>query len=110
MKPRHLLVFQHHSWFLSSPDDKDGYFTIPAVRRKPALEAMKAAGVRAVFAGHLHGNALGKDGDLEMVTTGPVGKPLRKDPSGLRIVEVREGAIRHRYFALDEVPTSVDLK
>jgi predicted phosphodiesterase len=108
--PRHLLVFQHHSWFLKGADDKDGYFTIPQARRKPALALMKEAGVRAAFAGHYHGNAGGKDGDLEMITTGPVGKPLRKDPSGLRIVEVYPSSIRHAYHALDAVPASVDLK
>ena len=107
---RHLLVFQHHSWFLTGADDKDGYFTIPQARRKPALALMKDAGVRACFAGHYHGNAAGRDGDLEMITTGPLGKPLRKDPSGLRIVEVLSGSIRHRYYSLDEVPESVELK
>ena len=109
-KAKHLLVFQHHPWFLAAPDEKDAYMNIPVERRRPALEAMKAAGVRAVFAGHLHANAHGKDGDLEMVTTGPVGKPLKKDPSGLRIVEVREDGLRHRYYALDEVPERVDLR
>ena len=108
--PRHVLVFQHHSWFLKGPDDKDGYFTIPQVRRKPALALMKEAGVKTVFAGHYHGNASGRDGDLEMVTSGPVGKPLRKDPSGLRIVEVRADSIRHAYYSLEDVPASVDLK
>jgi 3',5'-cyclic AMP phosphodiesterase CpdA len=106
-KPRLVLVFQHHSWFLKAPDEADGYFSIPKERRGPALAAMKEAGVRAVFAGHYHGNAHGRDGELEMVTTGPVGKPLRKDPSGLRIVEVRADGIRHAYHALDAVPASV---
>jgi len=109
-KPRHVLVFQHHAWFLKAPDDKDGYFVLPLARRKPALAMMKEAGVKAVFAGHYHGNAGGRDGDLEMVTTGPVGKPLRKDPSGLRIVEVYGETIRHAYYSLDEVPKTVELK
>ena len=109
-RPKHVLVFQHHAWFLKSPEDKDGYFTLPQVRRKPALALMKDAGVRAVFAGHYHGNADGRDGELEMVTTGPVGKPLRKDPSGLRIVEVYPSSIRHAYYALEQVPNSIELK
>ena len=109
-KPRHVLVFQHHAWFLKGPEDKDGYFVLPQARRKPALAMMKDAGVRTVFAGHYHGNAAGRDGELEMVTTGPVGKPLRKDPSGLRIVEVHGESIRHAYYGLDEVPSSVELK
>lgn len=109
-KPKQLLVFQHHSWFLKAPDEADGYFAIPKERRAPALAAMKDAGVRAVFAGHYHGNAHGRDGELEMVTTGPVGKPLRKDPSGLRIVEVHERELRHAYYPLDQVPASVTLR
>ena len=109
-KPRHLLVFQHHAWFLKDPAEKDGYFMIPQSRRLPALAQMKDAGVRAVFAGHYHGNAAGRDGDLEMVTTGPVGKPLRKDPSGLRIVEVYPDRLRHAYYGLQEVPDAVTLK
>jgi len=109
-KPRHLLVFQHHPWFLQGPEDKDGYYTIPQVRRTPALALMKEAGVRAVFAGHYHGNAEGRDGDLQMITTGPVGKPLRKDPSGLRIVEVYPDSIRHAYYRLEDVPKSIELK
>ena len=109
-KPRHVLVFQHHSWFLKTPDDPNGVFVIPRERRTPALEAMKAAGVRAVFSGHYHANSHGRDGDLEMVTSGPVGKPLREDPSGLRIVEVFEDKLRHAYYALDDVPAAVSLK
>lgn len=109
-KPRHVFLFQHHAWFLKSPDEPDGYFMLPRERRAPALAAMKAANVRAVFAGHYHGNAHARDGELEMITSGPVGKPLRKDPSGLRIVEVYEKEIRHAYHPLDQVPAAVVLK
>jgi 3',5'-cyclic AMP phosphodiesterase CpdA len=109
-KPRHVLVFQHHAWFLKSPEEKDGYWAIPQSRRKPALAQMKDVGVRAAFAGHFHGNFAGRDGELEMVTTGPVGKPLRQDPSGLRIVEVYSGSIRHAYYPLQQVPDAVTLK
>lgn len=33
-------------------------------------------GVNAIFAGHLHNNAYGKVGNMEMITIGPVGKVL----------------------------------
>ena len=32
--------------------------------------------MKHLFSGHYHRNALARDGDLEAVTTGPVGKPL----------------------------------
>ena len=68
-----------------------------------------SAGVRTVFAGHYHRNAVARDGDLEMVTTGPVGKPLGADPSGFRIVIVTRDSIMHRYYALDSVPERLAL-
>ena len=107
---KHVVVFQHHPWFLEKPDDADQYFTIPQVRRAPALELMKKAGVRAVFAGHYHRNAHGRDGELEMVTTSAVGKPLGKDPSGFRLVKVYEDRLEHQYYSLDELPGTVSLK
>jgi hypothetical protein len=30
---RHVVVFQHHPWFLNAADEADGYFNIPLARR-----------------------------------------------------------------------------
>ena len=46
----------------------------------------------------------------EIVATGPLGKPLRKDPSGVRIVEVYKDRLVHRYYPLDAVPEQVCLR
>jgi len=101
---RHIVVFQHHSWFLEDPNEPAQYFNIPVPQRKRYLDLLKAAGVRYVFAGHYHRNAFGKDGDLEMITSGPVGRPLGNDPSGIRVVTVRENALEHHYFTLGAIP------
>jgi serine/threonine-protein phosphatase CPPED1 len=106
---KQIFVFQHHPWFLTQPDEPDGYFTIPRVRREPALALMRQAGVRAVFAGHYHRNAYGRDGELEMITTSAVGQPLGNDPSGFRIVKVYEDRIEHAYYGLDAAPKAVSL-
>jgi hypothetical protein len=60
-----------------------------------------------VFGGHYHQNAMARDGDIEMVTTGPIGMPLRGAKSGLRIVTLSEGGIAHRYYDLGELPARV---
>lgn len=67
-------------------------------------------GVSHIFAGHYHRNAFGKSGDIEMVTTGPVGKPLGKDPSGFRIVKVSENKVSHQYYELSQVPDHIVLE
>ncbi|MBW2725433.1 MAG: metallophosphoesterase [Deltaproteobacteria bacterium] len=98
---RHVLVFQHHPYFLVSPDEGDQYFNIDREMRAVYLELFKQAGVEAILAGHYHRNAHGRDGELEMITSGPVGRPLGDDPSGLRIVKAGRDSLRHEYFALE---------
>ena len=61
-------------------------------------------GVRQVFAGHYHRNARGLDGDLEMVTSGPVGMPLDGAKSGLRVVTAADSGVTHRYYDFGELP------
>lgn len=102
-----LLVFQHHSWFLTDPNEKDEYFNIPTATRNKYMELFQKYGVSHIFAGHYHRNAFGKSGEMEMVTTGPVGKPLGKDPSGFRIVKVSGNKVSHQYYELDQVPERV---
>ena len=100
----HIVVFQHHSWFLENPNEPTQYFNIPIEQRKRYLDMLKSAGVRYVFAGHYHRNAFGTDGELEMITNGPVGRPLGNDPSGIRIVTVRADRLEHRYFTMGDIP------
>lgn len=79
-------------------------FNIPLERRKVYLDLFHQYGVKYIFAGHLHKNSIGWDRGLEMITTGPVGKPLGKDPSGFRIVKMKGNKITHQYFSLDSLP------
>jgi serine/threonine-protein phosphatase CPPED1 len=106
---RHIVVFQHHPLFLADPAEPDSYDVIPLSRRALYLTMFKEAGVRRVFGGHYHQNAVGRDGDLEVVTTGPIGMPLRGAKSGMRIVTVSEAGIDHRYYDLGELPNRVTL-
>ncbi len=96
-----IMVFMHHSLFLSDPDEPDQYFNINKERRKVYLDLFAKYKVSHVFAGHYHRNAGGRAGDMEMVTTGPVGRPLGPDSSGFRIVNVKGRIVDHNYFTLD---------
>lgn len=106
---RMIMVFQHHPFFISEADEAPQYFNFPIEKRRRYLELLKAHRVRYVFAGHYHRNAAGSDGTLEMITTGPVGKPLGKDPSGFRIVTVDGQVVQHRYYSLDSIPEHVPI-
>jgi 3',5'-cyclic AMP phosphodiesterase CpdA len=100
------VVFQHIPFFLEKADEPDQYFNIPMATRQRVLGMLKKGGVKYVFAGHYHRNAYGKDGDLEMITTGPAGMPIGPDPSGLRIAEVKGNAIVQDYYSLGRLPNT----
>ncbi len=107
---RPILVFLHHPLFLKAADEPEAYFNIPPDVRGKYLDLFRRHNVRAVFAGHYHRNAHARDGRLEMITSGPIGKTLGRDPSGLRIVKVHGGEIEHEYYSLDDVPERVSAR
>jgi 3',5'-cyclic AMP phosphodiesterase CpdA len=108
-KAQHIIIFQHHPWFLKAADEPDQYFNIPRERRSRYLALFRDSGVKYLFSGHYHRNAVARDGDLEAVTTGPVGMPQGGDKSGLRVAIVRDGGIEHRYYHFGEIPNRIDL-
>jgi 3',5'-cyclic AMP phosphodiesterase CpdA len=104
---KNIIVFLHHPFFLNLKDEADEYFNIPRVTRKKYMDIFKANGIKYIFAGHYHRSAFGKDGNIEMVTTGPVGKPLGNDYSGFRIININGSTLKHRYYSLDSIPEKI---
>ena len=98
-------MFQHIPYFDKAPDEADDYFNIPEPARRRYLDLLKDTGVRYVFAGHLHRNAIAKDGPLTEVVTGAVGMPLGGSLSGFRIVVVDAQELHPCGTALLEYPT-----
>jgi predicted MPP superfamily phosphohydrolase len=101
---KRLIVFQHIPFFLADRNEEDQYFNIPRDTRLRYLEILHEYGVRQVFAGHYHRNAWGLDGDLEMVTSGPVGMPLEGGKSGIRVVTSAASGVTHKYYDFGELP------
>ncbi len=105
---KHKLVFLHHPFFLKQEAEADEYFNIPTATRNRFLQLFKANDIHYIFAGHYHRNAFGQSPGLEMITTGPVGKPLGADSSGFRIVSVNRDKITHHYYSLDSIPAAIN--
>ena len=104
-----MAVFQHIPFFLESVDEPDQYFNLPHSARVKFLPLLEEYGVHYVFAGHYHRNAYADISSLHIVTTGPVSQPLGVDPSGIRVVRVRESAIDSQYYGLGNIPYRIDL-
>jgi len=98
-KPK--IIFTHHPFFIADINEKDKYENIPFAKRMEYMELFKAHGVRKIFAGHYHNNALATYENIEMITTSAVGKPLGKAKSGFRIVSVSKNSIEHKYVELE---------
>ncbi len=109
-KTGHTIIFTHYPFFLYDPEEPESYSNIPPEKRKKYLDLFRKHGVDYIFAGHYHNNASGNYGPLQMITTGPVGRPLGDVPSGFRIVKVFKNQIEHRYYGLKEVPETVSLE
>ncbi|MES2125040.1 MAG: metallophosphoesterase [Gemmatimonadota bacterium] len=106
---RHLLVFQHHPWFLADASEPDQYFNIPLAHRNRYLALFHRYGVEALFSGHYHQNAVARDREIAMITTGPVGMPFGGVQSGVRLVAVSDSGLSHHYYGLGELPHTVTL-
>jgi 3',5'-cyclic AMP phosphodiesterase CpdA len=101
---KHLIVFQHIPFFLNDPKEEDRYENIPRETRQRYLKTLHEYGVKQVFAGHYHSTSEARDGDLEMITTGPVGKPVPPARSGFRIVTVTPAGVTHKYCDFGDLP------
>lgn len=107
-RAKNIILFTHYSFFLNEPDEPDKYFNIGIEKRKKYLDLFTKYKVNSVFAGHLHNNAYGKNGTMNMITTSAVGKPLGAAPSGLRIIVVSKKGVASTYYGLDDIPASVN--
>jgi len=128
-----LIVLKHIPPFIVDPDEPEGYFNLPPAIRRDFLDLFRNKKV-TIFCGHFHRNAGGSRGNVEVVVTSAVGTTLpwkgttddgtdlsveariglggfnfdRRacDPasSGFRLVHVSRDVVRHKWFALADVP------
>jgi 3',5'-cyclic AMP phosphodiesterase CpdA len=104
-RARHVVIFQHHPWFLERADEADSYYNIPLVRRDALLALFRDKGVTMLVSGHLHRSTEATDAGLHSVVTGPVGRPLGNGvQSGFRIFVVTDAEITSRYYGFGEMP------
>jgi 3',5'-cyclic AMP phosphodiesterase CpdA len=109
-KNKQIAIFQHIPFFVKTADEPNSYWNIPLAERAVYLSLLHKYGVKHVFAGHLHHQAIGHDGDVEIVTAGATGMPIGKGSfSGFNLVQVNpHGPWHHQYFPLSDMPTHLD--
>jgi 3',5'-cyclic AMP phosphodiesterase CpdA len=103
---KHVVIFQHHPWFLEKADEPDQYFNIPRARRDPYLALFRESGIKQLVSGHLHRSTEATDAGVMTIVTGPVGRPLGGQ-SGIRIFVVTDAEMTSRYYGLGEMPYKI---
>jgi 3',5'-cyclic AMP phosphodiesterase CpdA len=106
-KSQHILLFTHYPFFNKTVDEPTAYSNIDKEYREKYLNLFKDNNVTSVFSGHHHNNGYATYGNVQLITTSALGKPLGNAPSGLRIVKVYSDKIEHEYFGLEELPDSI---
>jgi len=106
----HIILFCHYPFFNKTIDEPEAYSNIGIEYREKYLQLFDKYGVDAIFNGHHHNNGLASYGNIQLVTTSALGKPLGKAPSGFRIVIVNSKSIEHQYFGLDNVPETINFE
>lgn len=107
---QHIILFCHYPFFNKTIDEPTAYSNIDKEYREIYLNLFNDNNVDVVFSGHYHNNSLSSYGNVRLVTTSSLGKPLGKAPSGFRIVKVYSDKIEHEFFGLDALPEKVELK
>lgn len=104
---RFKFVFTHCSVFLKRMDEPVNYSNFSLPMREKYVRLFQKYGVNAIFAGHLHNNAYGKVGNMEMITIGPVGKVLGTGYQGMNLVKVYPERFISEFIALNQFPKEV---
>lgn len=104
---RFKFVFTHCSVFLKRMDEPMNYSNFSLPMREKYVRLFQKYGVNAIFAGHLHNNAYGKVGNMEMITIGPVGKVLGTGYQGMNLVKVYPDRFISEFIALNQLPKEV---
>merc|ERR1712142_909133 len=105
------IAFMHIPLFVGNVDEEDYYFNIAKNKRMCLLQQFADAGISKVFCGHYHRNAgghwsstskLSPGLDVEVVVSSAVGCQLGDDKAGIRIVNVLQNEVVHKYFYLED--------
>ena len=104
---RFKFVFTHCSVFLKRMDEPVNYSNFSLPMREKYVRLFQKYGVNAIFAGHLHNNAYGKVGNMEMITIGPVGKVLGTGYQGMNLVKVYPDRFISEFIGLNQFPKEV---
>jgi len=93
-----VIIVVHYPLFVKQPDEKEGYFNLPPVKRKEILDLCEENGVVAFLAGHTHKQITNDYKGIQLVNGETTSKNFDKRPMGFRFWNVGgDKGLRHRF-------------
>lgn len=110
-KSRMKFVFSHCPVFRKDFEEKEDYSNFPMAEREKYWSLFQKTGVNAVGAGHVHYDRVSGHKDIDMISTGPVTRPLGKGVSGMAIwvVNPSDCTYHYEYYPMDKVPQTINI-
>lgn len=101
------VIVSHYPPFVATADEPDDYYNLPPEKRAVLLAQVKAAGVKAWLAGHVHKNLVLDHEGMPVVASATTSRNFDGAPFGFRIWDVSaDGNLTHRYEAL-QIPAGL---
>lgn len=97
---RYKMIFQHHPFYVSDPEEEHNWRNIPRKQREKYLTLFEKYNVDMVFTGHLHSWVKNIWNDIELIAVPAVSNPLGLDPRGFLLVDIYPDKIDYRYLEL----------
>lgn len=99
MKKQHkTYIICHHPFFIKSYGEKVTYSNQSQEIRDQYWSIFKEFGVTAVFAGHVHNDAVSTYNGIGMITVGPVTKALGDGTSGFAVCDFEHEGYKYEYI------------
>ncbi len=99
---RYKMVFQHHPFYVSDPEEGHNWRNVPRQQREKYLSLFHEYDVDMVFTGHLHSWAKNIWKEIELIAVPAVSNPLGQEPQGFLLVEAYPDSIQYEYLELSE--------
>lgn len=96
-----IIVAGHFPPFVEKLNEAENYFNLPLAKRKQLLRLCKEHGVVAIWAGHIHRNAITEYKGIPIVATASTSRNTSHWPMGFRVWEIAsDGTLTHEYVSV----------
>jgi len=98
-----IFIIGHHPLFIKTPDEDEGYYSLPVAKRQALLELFEKTGVVAVLGGHTHKLLINEHKGIQLVNAETTSKNFDGRPFGFRVWRIgNTRPFKHEFIALDE--------